>query len=177
VLGRRSQDDLVDGAVRSGVWEGCRFTNAVPVIVHFVTGLAIALDLGIGEQQDTGAGGVNQVSFLSILLLRETGDNCTGGGFMVAVCGVQDDVCLCGFRGEELEAVEIAVDEADLGVLGSYLCAFVAVADDGCDLEVRVGVCNGVEGVAADVACSSRAEMKLGFKGLIPWTNLSSCGK
>lgn len=57
---------------------------------------------------------------------------------MVCVCGVDGDVGGGGFGGEEGRAVEVAVDEADGWVLGGYFCAFVGVADEGCDGEVGI---------------------------------------
>ena len=90
-------------------------------------------------------------------LLRQSVDDGGGGTGVVCVGCVDDDVCFGGFGGEEFGAVEVAVDELDLGVLGGDFGAFVGVADEGCDVEVRVRVGNGVEDVTTDVARGSCA--------------------
>ena len=76
---------------------------------------------------------------------------------MVRIGSVHDDVCFGGFGGEDICAVEVAVDEFDFGVLRGDFGAFVGVADEGGDVEVWVGVGDGVEDVTTDVARSSGA--------------------
>jgi hypothetical protein len=70
---------------------------------------------------------------------------------------VNDDVGIRRLLSEQIGAVEVAVDETDLGILCCDFGAFVARADQSCNLELGMGVGNGVEGVAANVACGSGA--------------------
>jgi hypothetical protein len=95
--------------------------------------------------------------------LGEAGYEGLGCADVVGVRGVQDDVGLGGFGFEEGGVVEIAVDEADGGVLGRDEGAFGGVADEGGDLEVWVGVGNGVERVAAYVAGCAGARLWVRF--------------
>ncbi len=80
-----------------------------------------------------------------------------------------DDVGFGGFFGEEIGAVEVAIDEGYFWVYGCYLGAFVRVADEGCDFVFGVGIDDGFQSVAADVACRTRYEylrhvgLRLGF--------------
>ena len=45
----------------------------------------------------------------------------------------------------------------DFGILGCDFGALLAGANNGCDFEFWMGVCDGVEGVSANVAGGSRA--------------------
>ena len=80
-----------------------------------------------------------------------------------------DDVGFGGFFGEEIGAVEVAIDEGYFWVYGCYLGAFVRVADEGCDFVFGVGIDDGFQGIATDVARGSRNEylrhagLRLGF--------------
>jgi hypothetical protein len=76
---------------------------------------------------------------------------------VVAVCAVQNDVCGGGFLRDERGAVEVAVYESDVWVLRGDFGAFGGVADEGGDGKVGVGVRDGVQGVAAYVACCAGA--------------------
>lgn len=82
---------------------------------------------------------------------------------------MHDDVRFGSFGRYQLCTVEVAVDELDFGVLRSNFGAFVRVADKSCDLEVWVGVRNGIEDVTANIArspsataCQSTAENRNG---------------
>lgn len=77
---------------------------------------------------------------------------------MVTVGTMQNNVGFRCFSGEQLSTVQVTIDQADLGVLRSNLCTFVAIADECCDLKIRVSVCNSVESIASDVSCGTCAE-------------------
>lgn len=74
---------------------------------------------------------------------------------MIAICPVEDDICILGFGFEQIGAVEIAVYEADFGVLRTEFGSFVAVSNESCDGEIGVFFCYCEEGIASDVACRS----------------------
>lgn len=76
---------------------------------------------------------------------------------MVAVGQVENNVGVGGLCGKEVTVVERAIDEADLGVLCSNLCAFVAVANENGNAKVWVCVCKSIEDIAANVACDAGA--------------------
>jgi hypothetical protein len=68
---------------------------------------------------------------------------------------VDDDVSFGSFGGDEISAVEVAIDEFDLGVLGGDFCAFVAVASHCRDLEVRIRRGNRVKSISTNVASAT----------------------
>jgi hypothetical protein len=75
---------------------------------------------------------------------------------VVAISTVKNNVGVGSLLSKELSVVKCAIDEAGLGVLGGDLGTLVAVADQSGDLKVRVGVCNGIEGIASNVAGCAR---------------------
>ena len=92
---------------------------------------------------------------------------------MIAVGSMNYDVCLGSFSGQEIRAVQVAVDEPDFGVLRCNLRAFVAVADQCGDFEIRVCVCNCIQGVSANIAgCTSAVDVLDAGRGRLQSHNL-----
>lgn len=58
---------------------------------------------------------------------------------MIAIGTMNNNVGYRSFGSEQFSAVKVAVDQANLGVLRCDPCAFVAIANKGGDIEIRIG--------------------------------------
>ena len=89
-------------------------------------------------------------------LLQASNQSC-GSADVVAVGAVEHNVSLGGFCSEQLGVIQVAIDQANLGILRCYLCTFIGAADKCCDLKIRVGVGYSIESITANVASSASA--------------------
>jgi len=58
---------------------------------------------------------------------------------MIAICTMKNNVGYRSFGSEQFSAVKVAVDQSNLRVLRCDLRAFVAIANERGDLDIRVG--------------------------------------
>jgi hypothetical protein len=63
------------------------------------------------------------------LPLCKTSNNGIGCANMVAIRGMDDDVGIGSFFGNQVGTLEVSIDKANLGILSCNLGAFVAVAN------------------------------------------------
>ena len=117
LLRPRRQHNLIHIAMRRRVRQAGDLLHAVPVIKHLLRPHAIRPSLHIRDLHNPRAGRVDQEARARILPLCQPSDECVGAGFVVGVCLVTHDVGFGGLLGQEGGAVEVAVDEADGGVL------------------------------------------------------------
>ena len=79
------------------------------------------------------------------------------------ICGkigerTQYDISFLRFFLNQINAVKLSVDELELRKLLCNLCTFVAVADEAGEFILGMGIGDGVNGIAANVSCSSGCE-------------------
>jgi len=157
-LRRRAQHNLIDLAMPRRVRQARDRADALPIIIHSAPLRTTSPRQHILHRQDARPRRVDEEPRALALPRHQPRNQRDGGGLVIAVGEVADDVGGGGLGAQQRRVVEVAVDEAGARERRGHARALGAAAHQAREREVRVGGRDRVQRVAADEAgCAGSA--------------------